>query len=223
MAEARDRVMGFAGSDAGANRAESRAPRNRIHASPKPANTICSYRLPPTLSFGGRLKAECHPPEIRQAKQRNFNVGKTNKQLLEQNSRQPPGQLKQRLALVRLAFQQLGTICCDDRHYLLTVYLFTQQNLLFRLPDFAALSRLPSIRIQICLHFDLLLILIKGLPIVPPNTQIVKFKVIEIQKFYLYGANKEMRIPDSVVVCAECIERSPKTTIDIDKKKSNIL
>ena len=42
------------------------------------------------------------------------------------------------------------------------------------------------------------LILIKGLPIVPPNTQIVKFKVTEIQKFYL-GANKEMRIPDSVV------------------------
>lgn len=41
-AEARPRVMGFAGSDAGANRAESRAPRNRIHASPKPANTICS-------------------------------------------------------------------------------------------------------------------------------------------------------------------------------------
>ncbi|KYN32117.1 hypothetical protein ALC56_13495 [Trachymyrmex septentrionalis] len=145
MAEARDRVMGFAGSDAGANRAESRAPRNRIHASPKPANTICSYRVPPTLSFDGRLKAECHPPEIRQAKQRNFNVGKTNKQLLEQNSWQPPGQLKQRLALVRLALQQLGTICCDDRHYLLTVYLFTQQNLLFRLPDFAALSRLPVI------------------------------------------------------------------------------
>ncbi|KYM78855.1 hypothetical protein ALC53_10726 [Atta colombica] len=185
MAEARDRVMGFAGSDAGANRAESRASRNRIHASPKPANTICSYRVPPTLSFGGRLEAECHPPDT---KQRNFNVDKTNKQLLEQNSRQPPGQLKQRLALVRLALQQLGTICCDDRHYLLTVYLFTQQNLLFRLPDFTALSRLPSIR----------LILIKGLPIVPPNTQIVKFKVTEIQKFYL-GANKEMRIPDSVV------------------------
>ncbi|KYN02813.1 hypothetical protein ALC62_06391 [Cyphomyrmex costatus] len=185
MAEARDRVMGFAGSDAGANRAESRAPRNRIHASPKPANTICSYRVPPTLSFGGRLKAECHPPEIAKQKQRNFNLGKTNKQLLEQNSRQPPGQLKQRLALVRLALQQLETICCDDRHYLLTVYLFTQQSLLFRLPDFAALSRLPSIRIKAC-------------PIVPPNTQIARFKVTEAQKFYL-RANREMRIPASVV------------------------
>lgn len=41
-------------------------------------------------------------------------------------------------------------------------------------------------------------ILIKGLSIVPPNTQIVKFKVTEIQKFYL-GANKKMPIPDSVV------------------------
>ncbi|TGZ55418.1 Uncharacterized protein DBV15_08563 [Temnothorax longispinosus] len=74
---------------------------------------------------------------------KNFN-DKTNRQLLERNSRQPPGQLKQRLALVRLALQQLGTICCDDRHYLLTVYLFTQRNLLFRLPDFAALSRLAG-------------------------------------------------------------------------------
>jgi len=43
---------------------------------------------------------------IHQAKQRNFNIDKTNKQLLEQNSRQPPGQLKQRLALVRLALQR---------------------------------------------------------------------------------------------------------------------
>ncbi|EZA52184.1 hypothetical protein X777_08697 [Ooceraea biroi] len=66
-----------------------------------------------------------------------------NRQLLERNFRPPPGQLKQRLALVRPALQLLRNICCDDRHYLPTVYLFTQRNLLFRLPDFAALSRLP--------------------------------------------------------------------------------
>lgn len=44
----------------GANRAESRAPRNRIHASPRPANTICTHhQLPRTLS-----SAASHPPEI---------------------------------------------------------------------------------------------------------------------------------------------------------------
>jgi len=48
------------------------------------------------------------------------------------------------LPLIHLSLLELGTICYDDRHYLLTVYLFTQRNLLFRLLNFATLSRLQD-------------------------------------------------------------------------------
>jgi len=45
------------------------------------------------------------------------------------------------LPLIHLSLLELKNICCDDRYYPPTVYLFTQRNLLFRLPDSAALSR----------------------------------------------------------------------------------
>lgn len=49
------------------------------------------------------------------------------------------------LPLIHLSLLELRTICCDDRHYLPTVYLFTQRDLLFRLPgDLPVLSRLPG-------------------------------------------------------------------------------
>lgn len=36
------------------------------------------------------------------------------------------------LPLIHLSLLEPGTICCDDRRYLLTVYLFTQRNLLLQ-------------------------------------------------------------------------------------------